>query len=108
MSPPVTSVVLVLLACAAGEAADLKKLDRRIAKEPAYQTKSPRYLLLAFGPEAKGRAWLVRDGDVLYVDRRGDGDLTADGNKVAVKKEEARDGGRAFEVGELTLGGKKL
>jgi hypothetical protein len=30
-----------------------------------------------FGPEARSRVWLVLDGDVLYVDRNGDGDLTA-------------------------------
>ena len=54
---------------------DLTKVDRTIAKEPAYKTK-PRYCLLVFGPEPKIRVWLVLDGDVLYVDRNGNGDLT--------------------------------
>ena len=55
--------------------ADLTKVDRTIAKEPTYKTK-PKYGLVVFGPEAKTRVWLVLDGDVLYVDRNGNGDLT--------------------------------
>jgi hypothetical protein len=60
--------------------ADLTKIDRKIAKEPAYQNK-PKYCLIVFGPEAKFRVWLVRDGDVLYVDKNGNGDLTEDGER---------------------------
>jgi hypothetical protein len=56
-------------------AADLMKIDRTIGKEPVYQSK-PEYCLLVFGPESKTRVWLVRDLDVLYVDRNGNGDLT--------------------------------
>jgi hypothetical protein len=56
-------------------AADLMKIDRTIAREPAYQSR-PKYCLLVFGPSAKTRIWLVLDGDVLYVDRNGNGDLT--------------------------------
>src|SRR4029077_17075723 len=65
---------------------DLSKIDRRIAKEPVYQTKTPKYCLLVFGPEAKHRIWLVLDGDTLYVDRNGNGDLTEKSEKVAVPK----------------------
>jgi hypothetical protein len=57
-------------------AADLAKVPRAIGKEPAYATKAPRYLLLAFGPNAADRVWVVLDGDTLYVDRNGNGDLT--------------------------------
>ena len=46
-------------------AADLTNIDRRIAKEPVYQSKSPKYCLLVFGAEAKTRAWLILDGDTL-------------------------------------------
>ncbi len=63
----------------AAPAQDLTKVDRGIAKEPAYQSKTPRYCLLVFGPEAKKRVWLVLDGDRLYVDRNGNGDLTEEG-----------------------------
>jgi hypothetical protein len=90
-------------------AADLGKVDRRIRKEPAYQTKTPKYGLLVFGPEAADRVWLVLDGDTLYVDRNGNGDLTEPGEKVAAEAPASRDAadeGRSFEVGELRVGGK--
>src|SRR5262249_7325319 len=61
---------------------DLTKIDRSIKKEPAYRGK-PKYCLLVFGPQAQTRVWLVLDGQTLYVDRKGDGDLTAAGNRVA-------------------------
>ncbi len=81
------SAVLLLaflwMACfGEGPAADLNKIDRTISKEPAYQTKAPRYCLLVFGPEAKTRIWLVLDGDVVYVDRNGNGDWTDLGERV--------------------------
>jgi hypothetical protein len=65
--------------------ADLTRIDRTIAKEPAYQSKSPSYGLLVFGPEAKSRTWVVLDGDVLYVDRNCNGDLTEDGERLVIK-----------------------
>lgn len=69
----------LLLVTPASLATDLAKIDRTIAKEPAYRTKTPKYGLLVFGPEGKDRVWLVHDGDVLYVDRNGNGDLTEPG-----------------------------
>jgi hypothetical protein len=63
-------------------AADLTRVDRSIGKEPAYKTKSPRYCLLVFGREADYRVWLVLDGDTLYVDRNGNGDLTGAGEST--------------------------
>ncbi|HJZ91173.1 MAG TPA: hypothetical protein VKE40_09890 [Gemmataceae bacterium] len=76
-------------------AIDLTKIDRTIAKEPAYKGK-PKYCLLVFGPEAKFRVWLVIDGDTLYVDRNGNGDLTEAGEAVARLPE------GWFKVGTLT------
>src|SRR5262249_27512597 len=64
---------------------DLTKIDRTIAKEPAYESKSPSYGLLVFGSEAKSRAWVVLDGDVLYVDRNCNGDLTEAGERFVIK-----------------------
>jgi hypothetical protein len=83
----------------------------RPAKEPAYQTKTPKYGRLAFGPDGKDRVWLVWDGETLYVDRDGSGDLTAPAAKVAAQKPRhggprEEDDGYSFEVGDLTLGGK--
>ena len=62
----------LVLFSAPATAADLSKIDRTIKKEPTYKTK-PKYCLLVFGPEAKTRAWLVLDGDVLFIDRWADG-----------------------------------
>jgi hypothetical protein len=98
---------LLLAACGPAVAADLAKVDRSIAKEPSYAGK-PKYCLLVFGADAKHKVWLAQDGDALYVDRDGDGDLTGAGEKVTAKKDPrgAGVGGFSFEVGELRLGGK--
>lgn len=69
------------LLAGSASATDLSKIPRTIAKEPAYKTK-PKYCLLVFGPEAKTRIWLAEDGDTLYVDRNGNGDLTEPGEAV--------------------------
>jgi hypothetical protein len=93
---------------AALPAADLAKVPRTIGKEPAYATKAPRYLLLVFGPEAADRVWVVQDGDTLYVDRNGNGDLTEKGEAIPAKKRNGSnpdEDGRQFEVGDLTVGG---
>jgi hypothetical protein len=78
---------LACLACTAwpafAQTVDLTKIERTLRKEPAYQSKKPKYCLLVFGPEAKTRVWLVLDGKVLYVDRAGAGDLTGDDSQVA-------------------------
>ncbi len=101
---------LLLAALGAGDpvtATDLAAISRTIAKEPAYQTKAPRYGLLVFGPQAKYRVWLVHDGDVLYVDRNGNGNLTEPGERVAAtidKNRSAADTGSKFEVGDLRIG----
>jgi hypothetical protein len=93
----------MLLSPALVQAADLAKIERSIAKEPAYQTKSPKYCLLVFGLDAKARAWLVQDGDTLYVDRNGNGDLTGEGKRVKVKQ--SADTYHSFEAGDLTIDG---
>jgi RNA polymerase sigma factor (sigma-70 family) len=88
------------------EAVPLKPsdIDRTIGKEPKYDGK-PAYCLLAFDPAAKHRVWLVHDGNTLYVDRNGNGDLTDDGEKVAGQKQDGRDGDLGFTVGDVTVGG---
>jgi len=69
------SALSVLCLTLQAEAADLSKVYRTIVKEPTY-TSRPYYALVAFGPEAAKRVWLVLDGEVLYVDRNSNGDLT--------------------------------
>jgi hypothetical protein len=68
------------------QAIDLTKIERTIHKEPAYQSKNPQYGLIVFGHEGKSRAWIVQDGDLLYVDRNCNGDLTEAGNCLPIKK----------------------
>jgi hypothetical protein len=98
---------LLVLSSTTATAADLSKIDRTIAKEPAYQTKDVRYCLLVFGPDAKTRVWLVQDGDTLYVDRNGNGDLTEPGEKVPAAKDAGpKENGYTFEAGDLAVGGK--
>jgi hypothetical protein len=89
-------------------AADLAALRRPPVKEPRYESGSPRYCLLAFGPEAAARVWLVIDGRTLYADRNGDGDLTDPGERKKALTWGGPDG-TLFEFGNLTrLGGKKV
>ena len=74
---------LVLLgAGGAADAADLASIPRRILKEPRYATRAPEYLLLVFGMEMKTRVWVVIDGDTMYVDKNGNGDLSEPGEAV--------------------------
>jgi hypothetical protein len=67
------------LAGAFASAADLAKVDRKIAVAPKFATETQLYALLALGNEAETRIWFVADGEDLYVDRNGNGDLTDDG-----------------------------
>jgi hypothetical protein len=89
-------------------ATDLSKIDRTIKKEPAYQNK-PGYCLLVFGPQAKTRVWLVKDGNTLYLDRTGDGDLTAPGVRLEGKPGESpgtitdRDGKTKYVIRQCNL-----
>jgi hypothetical protein len=109
VSVSVVSFLAVLTAGPTGRAADLTQIERRIGKEPAYQTRSPAYCLLAFGPGAKARVWLVYDdaAGLLYLDRNGDGNLTDHGEvvKASSQKTSTFDDLRVkavrFEVGRL-------
>jgi hypothetical protein len=103
--PRLSSILTVLFVCStAGAAVDLTTIERKIVKEPAYRSK-PRYCLLVLGPEAKTRVWLVQDGDALYVDRNGNGDLAEANEKVkAEKSEDAEEGVYTFKAGDLRDG----
>jgi hypothetical protein len=76
--------------------------------EPAYHTKTPKYCILAFGTSPGERILLVHDGDVLYVDRNANGNLTEAVNKVTAEKTADRipeQDGYDFQAGDLTVGG---
>src|SRR5260370_27748824 len=98
--------VLILWAGSAS-AADLAKVDRTIQKEPAYQSK-PKYCLLVFGPAARHRVWLVLDGDTLYVDKNGNGNLTEAGDRTEApgfqpSSHPAHARERSIEIGDLRV-----
>src|SRR5262249_7598960 len=46
--------------------------------------------------------WLVRDGDVLYVDRNGNGDLTEKGERHAATRDQ---GGISWRIGDIVEAG---
>jgi hypothetical protein len=64
-------------------AADWKEIVRTIRKQSVYKGK-PKYALLVFGQEAKMRVWVVQDGEAMYVDRNGDGDLTGEDERFTL------------------------
>jgi hypothetical protein len=78
-----------LVCCSLAQAVDYSKVIRPIAKEPAYQ-QPPKYALLLFGKECMLRVWVVLDGDIVYLDRNGDGDLTGANERFA-RMEDCRD-----------------
>jgi hypothetical protein len=91
-------VACILLTSALVQASDnpvLKNIDRTIPKEPKYVAKRPLYALLAFGPVAQKRIWIVLDRskpnaepyDVLYVDLNANGDLTEPTERLVGKLE---------------------
>ena len=53
----------------------LREVACSLSSEPEYQGE-PNFALLVFGEGAKDQKWLVLDGDTIYVDRNGNGDLT--------------------------------
>lgn len=81
----VAMVICLAFACRPS-AVGPEKVDRSLHKEPIYKSKQPQYCLLVFGPEAKPRVWVVLDGNVLYLDRNGNGDLTDPGERIAAEE----------------------
>jgi hypothetical protein len=102
------TAILLFVACASGRAQpqrdaktpDLTKIDRKIGKEPAYK-KSPEYCLVVFGSEAKLRVWVVVDGDIVYVDRNGNGDLTEKGKSLKLESTDRGKYSPPCEVGDI-------
>jgi len=60
----------------------LESVERTIGREPKYSG-TPRYALMVLGADAKTKVWMVEDGDVLYVDKNANGDLTDDGPPIS-------------------------
>jgi hypothetical protein len=107
MLPLISTLLVVGNLAGTACGAELTKIDRTIAREPAYKSK-PKYCLLVFGPEAKMRVWLVLDGDTLYADRNGNGDLTEERERFAAGPVTNGDKGRVWKVGDLVAPGGKV
>jgi hypothetical protein len=97
----------LLLASALARAADLSAIDRRIAALPEFTAERQFYALLVLGPEARARVWFVVDGERLFVDRDGDGDLTDDGAPAHADATRDANGfislSRSWKVGTLPV-----
>lgn len=73
---------------------DLARFDRSPCKEPVYVASRPLYGLAVFGPKADRAVWLVLDKskrdrtdyDILYIDLKADGDLTAPAKRLTAKE----------------------
>jgi hypothetical protein len=76
-----TAACLLLLAGLA-QAGGPGAVERKIAKEPEYRGAERYYALLVLGPEAERRVWFAVDGEDLYADLNGNGDLTEPGEKL--------------------------
>jgi len=83
---------------------DYSKVERRLAKEPAY-VGAPRYALFVLDLAGTNRTWAVLDKstkdapfyDVLYLDLDGDGDLT-DSDERFVGKRDAKYAAAGMEM----------
>jgi hypothetical protein len=96
-----SSLLTLILTCPSW--ADLAKIDRTIAREPKYVGK-PQHCLIVFGPDLRDRVWLVRDGNVLYADKNGNGDLTDAGERIVGEKDGSC---LVFHVGTIKLRGRE-
>lgn len=82
---------------------------KRIAKEPAYSSAVQYFALFVLGPEEDLRVWMVADGDHLYVDSNGNGDLTEKGERFEAFHESQDDYiplRRRWKVGKLAASGQ--
>lgn len=59
-------------------------IDRSIMREPKYEG-TPKYCLLVVDRDFHSRVWMVEDGDRLFLDRNGNGDLTDDGGPMPLR-----------------------
>jgi len=84
-------VVGLLLLVTAVHATELSAIDRSIRKLPKFKDSKQFYALVVLGAKGKTRVWIVIDGDDLYFDRNGNGDLTEAGEKLSGKSRAGRE-----------------
>ena len=105
------SLAVLLVLSAASWSADLSKIDRRIAKVPRYSAATQYYGLLVLGDDAKYRVWFVVDGDTLYLDKNGDGDLRDPRERIPLNRKSRVKSGfnrqtRTWNVARLDKAGR--
>lgn len=104
-----SSMILLSIACFGINALAELPIDRRVGREPIYQGQ-PAYGLIVFDAEAQQRVWMIHDGEHLWVDKNGNGDLTDEGEKVLAEKPEialaTEERSYGFNVGEITVAGQ--
>jgi hypothetical protein len=107
--------VVILLGHA--DSPDPAKLRTAPLKEPTYVSKRPLYGVATFGPKAEQVIWMVLDKskaegqvyDVLFIDLNGDGDLTGEGERILLGKDNRfrlprfTDPATGVKHGDLTL-----
>lgn len=64
----------------------LAEIERTLVKEPAYNGQ-PKYCLLILDKGLRAKVWMIEDGQRLFLDSNGNGDLTDDGGPIALGKE---------------------
>jgi hypothetical protein len=95
------TVSVVLVGLTSTRAADLSKIDRTIQNEPTYRSKSPKYCLLVFGPEAGTRVWLVQDGNVMHVHDSADGKSPKAWRQVNADNYQPKPVDPSFTIGDV-------
>jgi hypothetical protein len=102
------AILLVLASSVGGLSDEPEAPGAQLVKVPPLKTDNPRYGILTFGPDGEMQAWLLVDGDVAYLDRNGNGDLTEAGERVEAKTTLSNDKTYlGFKFAEIT-GGKGI
>ena len=68
------------------QAGQLEKLRTELKVEPEYDSERPGYLLLVFGRTKHLPVWIVVDTEFVFIDRNSNGDLTDEGERIAVSE----------------------
>ena len=95
-----SAALLVTAGLTTASTADLTKIDRQLKDEPKYTTRTPKYCLLVFGPDAETHVWLVHDGVVMHV-------LDSPDGKSLKKWRQVKASSNSFTLGDVWEEGGK-
>jgi len=85
-------LILLFIGVVQARVGENAELDRSIAKELGYESKEFGYWRLAVGSEVNTGVYVVANGDILHVDRKGDRGLAGADEQVPLKD------GRSFQT----------